>query len=266
MVVELGPIVRFVEATGGGPRLVRTDRLPISTTSLWTRPAAPGALPPAAPGAPPLALHFEVKSDLGFEHAVIVGHRTVLHQPTRIGDRIGHHQELRSVGPPRPTALGPGRMWEVDHVLTDADGAVLQVETFTALGYRPSGPAARRRPAGSDQEPRSATAVGRLGTRRIAGAATAARVWAPMHHDPAAARRAGLPCVIACTQHVVALVEWALLDAATPGATIRSLDVRLRRPITATATAPPSTTVLYGPGRGAVTVSVDQDDVTAAVA
>ena len=102
-VVELGPVVRMVEATGGRLADVRGDRLPVATTSLWSRSTRPD------PDDLPLRLHFDVKARLGFEHAVITRHRTTVRRPSRVGDRIGHHQQLRSIGAPRPTPLGPGR-------------------------------------------------------------------------------------------------------------------------------------------------------------
>lgn len=226
--VQLGPIARMWTATGGDVSQLRVDRLPISSTSLWTRSADPHAREV------PLQLHFEVKAALGFGHAVIAAHRTAVTRPTRVGDRVGHHQVLRSIGPERMTALGWGRSWDVDHVLTDADGETLQIETFSAVGYRPgSATSGQPRlttaavvPAGSD------VATGWTG-HRIRAAAAACRVWAPVHHDPVAARRAGLPGVIACTQHLVAIAEQARLRCTDAVCGVRVLEVRMGQPMVA---------------------------------
>ena len=145
--VTLDPVVRFWTATGGDVGMIRVDRLPITSTSLWTRPVRPD------PDHVPLQLHFDVKEALGFEHAVIATHRTVLHRPSRVGDRVGHHQALRAIGPERMTALGRGRSWEVDLVLTDARGDLLQVETFSAFGYRPGTGSRASRARGHTLEP-----------------------------------------------------------------------------------------------------------------
>lgn len=229
-VVGMGPVAALADAVGVGVGWLRSDRLPASSTSLWTRPERPDL------SVVPLALHFEVKAALGFDHAVIVGHRTTVRRASRVGDRIGHHQELRSIGPVRPTSLGPGRSWSVDHVLTDHTGAVLQVETFTAVGYDPSGAGGTsRRGAGSVR--RRGEGPSRWTRSTISRAAAAARVWAPVHHDPAAAHRAGLPDVIACTQHLAMVVERAALEASgTRGPRalrVATLDLRIRRPVVA---------------------------------
>lgn len=232
-VVELDPVARFVSATGGNVSAIRVDRLPIASTSLWTRPARSDWLRPE-PVLRPLQLHFDVKAALGFEQAVVSRLRIDVVRPTRLGDRVGHHQQVRSVGPERTTALGPGRTWEVDHVLTDADGDVLQIETFTAVGYRPGEGGRRLGTRGGDRSgDRSDRTVWSI--RDLSRAAAACRVWAPVHHDPDAARRAGLPGVIACTQHLAAIAERA--DLADVGSGRRPfldhLDLRMSRPVVA---------------------------------
>lgn len=229
-VVELGPVVRMTQLAGG-PSLaaLRVDRLPVSTTSLWTRPPLPD------PGDVPMRLHFELKAELGFEHAVIERCRIEARRPSRVGDRIGHFQRVRSIGPPTSTALGPGRRWEVDHVLTDESGEVLSIETFAAVGYVPQARSrSRRRPRpGPGSAPgRPAPERGGLTDRGLSVAAAACRVWAPVHHDPMAATRAGLPGVIACTQQLVTVLERSALESAEPGSTVRSLELHMRRPVT----------------------------------
>lgn len=230
VVVSMGPVAALADAVGVGVGWLRSDRLPASSTSLWTRPERPD------PGVVPLALHFEVKAALGFDHAVVVGHRTTVRRASRVGDRIGHHQELRSVGPVRPTSLGPGRSWSIDHVLTDHTGAILQVETFTAVGYDPSGAGGTSRRGAVSPRRRGEGPI-RWTRSTITRAAAAARVWAPVHHDPAAARRAGLPDVIACTQHLAMVFEHAALDASgTHGRRalrVATVDLRIRRPVVA---------------------------------
>lgn len=218
------------EATGGDVSALRVDRLPVSSTSLWSRPAVPDVRHVA------LRLHHDVKGALGFEHAVISRYRIDSVRPSRIGDVLGHHQVLRSVGDERMTALGWGRSWDVEHVFTDADGRVLQIETFTAVGYRPT----RRSPSG-DRRRLVGSGEQSWTVPSLSSAAAACRVWSPVHHDPDAARRSGLPGVIACTQHLAAMLEMAELrgtwrDGGCAGVgggfgAATRLDLRMRRPL-----------------------------------
>jgi len=238
--VQLAPVVRFVEATRGKVASIRANRLPVASTSLWTRSAFDD------PAEIPLRLHFEVKDALGFDHAVIVRHRTSVVRQTRTGERIGSHQQLRSVSGTSRTPLGPGRRWEVDLVLFDARERVVQVETFTALGYRPEAPTARPVRTGPPRpDPGTRSGEARWTDRTIARAAAACRVWAPVHHDPVAARRADLPGVIACTQHLVAMVEHSVGSLWEPGS-VGCIDIRFRRPVA----AGPAPVVTVQPGRG----------------
>lgn len=228
--------------------MIRVDRLPVTSTSMWTRAAGP------APSEVPLSLHFEVKAALGFDHAVIVGHRTRVERATRVGDRVGHHQELRRIGPERRTVRGPGRSWEIDQVITDVHGAVLQIETFHAVGYRP---VAGVRTAALDPDRRPVNRdPGRWTDRSISRAAAALRVWTPVHHDIRAAQRAGLAGVIACTQHLAAAVEWAVVDVVGAGSVVADLSLRMRRPVVAGSA--PQLVVERGPGRGGLQVLVRQ--------
>lgn len=231
-VVELGPVVGMWEATGGDVSALRVDRLPISSTSLWSRPAVPDPLGVT------LRLHFDVKAALGFEHAVISRYLIDVQRRSRVGDVIGHHQVLRCVGPERMTALGWGRSWTVDHVLIDADGQVLQTEAFTAVGYHPS----MGVPRGA-RLPQSGSDEAQWTIRSLSRAAAACRVWSPVHHDPGAARRSGLPGVIACTQHLAAMLEQDALRNGNGtgvdrgrgrGGGATRLDLRMRRTLFAT--------------------------------
>lgn len=246
--VHLGPVVAMVLATGGRAGSIRVDRLPVSTTSLWTRPARPDA------DDVPLSLHFRVKAALGFEHAVIDRYRIEVVRALRVGDRVGHHQRLRSVGPVTLTSRGPLRRWEVDLIVTDGSGDVVGVETFGAVGYVPGG---RRRGPGSDSSqhptrPAAPKVVERWTDRTISRAADACRVWAPVHHDRSAAVAAGLTGPIACTQHLAAMVEHAATVVGVPA----ELDLRMRRPVTA-GTAPEVTIDPVGSSRLVVRVSQD---------
>ena len=238
--VELGPVVRMTRLAGGpGVAALRVDRLPVTTTSLWTRSPVPD------PAEIPLRLHFELKAELGFDHAVIDRFRIEVRRPTRVGDRVGHFQRVRSIGPPTSTALGPGRRWEVDHVLTDADGDVLSVETFAAVGYVPQRRTRPRPRPGVGPDRRSDGHESGPTDRSLSMAAASCRVWALVHHDPVAATRAGLPGVIACTQQLATVVERWALQSSWPGATVRTLELQMRRPVV----AGPVPEVVVGPGR-----------------
>ncbi|NLA37609.1 MAG: hypothetical protein GX868_18250 [Actinobacteria bacterium] len=83
----------------------------------------------------PLQLHFDVKSALGYEFALITENRVVADAGPAVGGRYRHQQVLRSVGAESERSVGIGRSWRIDVEYLDAGGTVVAVESYEALGY-----------------------------------------------------------------------------------------------------------------------------------
>jgi acyl dehydratase len=108
--------------------------LPPSTLSLWMRPHywEPGANSEQVP----LAIHFDLKDAFQLPEAVMTDNTLTFFEPVRPGDRISHHQVLRSVSSPKTTKLGVGRFWVIDVEYHNQHEALVGRETLTGYGYR----------------------------------------------------------------------------------------------------------------------------------
>jgi len=108
-----------------------------TTLSLWMRPHywEPGASGEQVA----LKVHFDLKEWFGLPEAVMTDNTLILHDPVRPGDRISHHQVLRSVSGPKTTKLGTGRFWVIDIEYHNQDGALVGIESYTGFGYRREG-------------------------------------------------------------------------------------------------------------------------------
>jgi len=107
---------------------------PPTTLSLWMRPHywQPGA----AGEQVALKVHFDLKAAFDLPEAVMTDNTLILHDPVRPGDRISHHQVLRSVSGPKTTKLGTGRFWVIDIEYHNQRGELVGVESYTGFGYR----------------------------------------------------------------------------------------------------------------------------------
>lgn len=106
---------------------------PPTTLSLWMRPHF---WEPGADGEQvALRVHFDLKDRFGLPEAIMTDNTLVLHEPVRPGDRISHHQVLRSVSPPKTTKLGTGRFWVIDIEYHNQRGDLVGVESYTGFGY-----------------------------------------------------------------------------------------------------------------------------------
>jgi acyl dehydratase len=116
------------QAVTGGPVA------PPTTLSLWMRPHhwQPGAEGEQVA----LQVHFDLKARFDLPEAVMTDNTLVLHEPVRPGDRISHHQVLRSVSGPKTTKLGAGRFWVIDIEYYNQRGELVGVESYTGFGYR----------------------------------------------------------------------------------------------------------------------------------
>jgi acyl dehydratase len=222
---SVGVAVRVVT---GWPEDDDPTLLPASSLSAWMRPPDPG-------GPPPLALHGELKELLGLPSAVIVGYELELRRPVVAGEPIAHHQRLRRVGPPERTRLGTGRRWEIEVAYTDGVGRPVGRECYRAVGYAP-GPAAdgsapvgaaSRRPPEEGVPPVVVEVDVTEGLVRASSAAF--RDWAPVHHDRASARAAGLPGLIMSTPSLAGWAERAVCEAGP----VLGVELRMRAPVVA---------------------------------
>ena len=116
-----------VEITGG-------PIAPPTTLSLWMRPHywEPGASGEQVA----LKVHFDLKERFGLPEAVMTDNTLILYDPVRPGDRISHHQVLKSVSSPKTTKLGSGRFWVIDIEYHNQRRALVGIESYTGFGYR----------------------------------------------------------------------------------------------------------------------------------
>ncbi len=107
---------------------------PPTTLSLWMRPHywEPGAEGEQVA----LKVHFDLKEIFGLPEAVMTDNTLILHDPVRPGDRISHHQVLKSVSGPKTTKLGSGRFWIIDIEYHNQRGELVGIESYTGFGYR----------------------------------------------------------------------------------------------------------------------------------
>ena len=105
-----------------------------TTLSLWMRPHywEPGAVGEQVA----LQVHFDLKELFALPEAVMTDNTLILHDPVRPGDRISHHQVLRSVSGPKTTKLGSGRFWVIDIEYHNQHGDLVGIESYTGFGYR----------------------------------------------------------------------------------------------------------------------------------
>jgi acyl dehydratase len=106
---------------------------PPTTLSLWMRPHywQPGA----AGEQVALKVHFDLKELFELPEAVMTDNTLILYEPVRPGDRISHHQVLRSVSEPKTTKLGSGRFWVIDIEYHNQRNELVGIESYTGFGY-----------------------------------------------------------------------------------------------------------------------------------
>lgn len=239
----------WLDGDGGADTVV-----PMLMYPTFVRPTSP-----ASDAVTGVALHDELKAHLDLPVAIAVGYDLDLVGSVRPGDRLVAVERVASVGELRSSPLGEGRDWVIEVATSTTTGAPVGVERFRMFGYRVvtdrSTPRATASAAGAGAD----TGPERLGSLTIdvalvVRAASANRVWAPAHHDPEAARAAGLPDIILDTSSQVALLTGAA-QRRRAGATVRSVELSMRRPV-----VPGVEVLLSGAADGdrtSVTASVD---------
>ena len=240
--VDVSAIVRWCEAHHEGhrrhwPGPGRDVVAPPVMLTAFTRPLE---WHPARRGEPPsrgVALHDRLKEALGLPTGIGRGYELELRSPVVPGDRLRVAERVVALGEERPTRLGPGRDWAIEVTTARADGAVVGVERWSLVGYRPGvatpggGDAAHppAEPPASDRPVLWTEELDVDATLVVMGAA-ANRVWAPQHHDHRAAVASGAPDIFLDTSTQLGL--WASLATAhADGREVRRATLRMRRPV-----------------------------------
>ena len=148
----------------------------------------------------------------------------------RIGDQLLSEERIAELGPERSTKFGPGRDWVIEVATSTDAGALVGVEKFRMLGYRP-GEASAVTPR-TAQEPMSFTWTEdfTVSTDSIRRDAAANHVWAPAHHHTEAAQKAGLADIILDTSSQVARLASAAQQH-RPAERIVSVELAMKRSI-----------------------------------
>jgi acyl dehydratase len=254
--VNAGDVMRWCEAHRERAARFWPDRTPdwvappASVTTyvrpLEWRPDREG--PPSDRGA---ALHELLKTELGYPLGIAVGYELELHALLRDGDRLVAEERIASVGEEEHGRLGPGRRWVIENRVEVRGGALAAVERFHMLGYHPAAAGESQRfersgrdggrsggggPEATDDVPDHVEELD-VTTVGIVMAATANRVWTPVHLDRTAAATAGFPDVFVDTSAQLGLLSVVAAQAAAgsagtdTGARPGRLELRMRRPI-----------------------------------
>lgn len=203
------------------------DRVPTLMFPTFVRPSAP---PPGEAAVTGVELHDELKRALDLPVAIAVGCELRLEGPLHVGDTLVSEERIAEVGHERATRFGPGREWIIEVTTTTIEGAPVGVERFRMLGYRPGDGVDRGTRSTAEMIEPQWHEVLSFDSAAIVRAATANHVWAPAHHDGAAARAAGLPDVILDTSSQIALLAGAAQRRGR-ATRIRSVDLTMKRPI-----------------------------------
>ena len=177
-----------------------------------------------------LALHDQLKALLDFPVAIAVGYELEVAGEVRVGDQLVSVERIADLGEERATKFGPGRDWVIEVATSTDAGALVGVEKFRMLGYRP-GEASAVTPR-TAQEPMSFTWTEdfTVSTDSIRRDAAANHVWAPAHHHTEAAQKAGLADIILDTSSQVARLASAAQQH-RPAERIVSVELAMKRSI-----------------------------------
>ena len=204
------------------------DIAPSVMFTTFVRPPLPPAPGDAAPTG--VVLHDELKALLDLPIAIAVGYELEIAGDVRVGDQLVSVERIAELGDERATKFGPGRDWVIEVATSAVGGALVGVEKFRMLGYRPGEPrAAQPRKA---QEPSSFTWEERVSVtaESIRREAAANHVWAGAHHHTEAAQKAGLADIILDTSSQVARLAGAA-QRHRPTERITGINLAMKSPI-----------------------------------
>jgi acyl dehydratase len=149
-----------------------------------------------------------------------------------VGDLLRSQWRLLSVTE-KATSVGDGAFLLFESIVHNQRDELVAQERTTTLRYEPRPGATGRRPAPPDAGP----ATGEIGPCRIAltlqrlvMAAGANRDFAPVHHDPDVAARAGLVRPFANSMFVLTHLERAVVDWAGWESKVKGISMRLVAP------------------------------------
>jgi hypothetical protein len=193
-------------------------------------PPAPGETAPTG-----VVLHDELKALLDLPVAIAVGYELEISGEVRVGDQLVSVERIAELAEERATKFGPGRDWVIEVATSTLDGALVGVEKFRMLGYRPGHSGAA--PPRTAQEPVSFawTEAFNVTAESIRREAAANHVWAGAHHHTEAAQNAGLADIILDTSSQVARLAGAA-QRHRPTDRITGINLAMKRPILPEAT------------------------------
>jgi hypothetical protein len=194
----------------------------------FARPPAPPAAGEAAPTG--LALHDQMKALLDLPVAIAVGYELELSGVVHLGDQLVSAERIADLGDERVTKFGPGRDWVIEVATSTVGGALVGVEKFRMLGYRPGDSGATPPRTAQDSPSFAWTEAFNVTAESIRLEAAANHVWAGAHHHTEAAQKAGLADIILDTSSQVARLAGAA-QRHRPTERITGINLAMKRPI-----------------------------------
>jgi hypothetical protein len=204
------------------------DVAPSVMFTTFVRPALPPAPGEAAPTG--LVLHDELKALLDLPVAIAVGYELEITGAVRVGDVLVSVERIAQLGDERATKFGPGRDWVIEVATSTVEGALVGVEKFRMLGYRPGDSGATPPRTAQDSPSFAWTEAFNVTAESIRLEAAANHVWAGAHHHTEAAQKAGLADIILDTSSQVARLAGAA-QRRRPTERITGINLAMKRSI-----------------------------------
>jgi hypothetical protein len=204
------------------------DIAPSVMYTTFVRPPHPPAAGESAPTG--VVLHDSLKALLDLPVAIAVGYELEVAGEVRVGDQLVSVERIADLGEERATKFGPGRDWVIEVATSTDVGALVGVEKFRMLGYRPGESAAVTPRTAQEPVPFMWTEDFNVTADSIRREAAANHVWAPAHHHTEAAQKAGLADIILDTSSQVAHLA-GTSQRQRPNTRILSVDLAMKRSI-----------------------------------
>ena len=204
------------------------DVAPSVMYTTFVRPPHPPAAGESAPTG--VVLHDNLKALLKLPVAIAVGYELEVAGEVHVGDQLVSVERIADLGEERATKFGPGRDWVIEVATSTDAGALVGVEKFRMLGYRPGESAAAKPRTPQEPVPFTWTEEFIVSADAIRREAAANHVWAPAHHHTEAAQKAGLADIILDTSSQVARLAGAA-QRQRPNTRIVSVDLAMKRSI-----------------------------------
>jgi hypothetical protein len=204
------------------------DVAPSVMFTTFVRPPLPPAPGEAAPTG--LVLHDELKALFDLPIAIAVGYELEIAGDVRVGDVLVSVERIAELAEERATKFGPGRDWVIEVATSTVGGALVGVEKFRMLGYRPGDSGATPPRTAQDSPSFAWTDAFNVTVESIRLEAAVNHVWAGAHHHTEAAQKAGLADIILDTSSQVARLAGAA-QRHRPTERITGINLAMKRPI-----------------------------------